>query len=118
LRKQRDSKNFLFCGEKIYLDSPRPPLYVVSACPKDRLAPVTWWFPIVGRMPYLGFFDLNSARVEKKELEAKDLDVSLGSAEAYRKNDQSIKETLVFLSCLAENEGEMLEKMRIEQASD
>jgi len=69
-------------------------------------------------MPYLGFFDLNSARVEKKELEAKDLDVSLGSAEAYRKNDQSIKETLVFLSCLAENEGEMLEKMRIEQASD
>lgn len=69
--------------EKIYLASPRPPVYVVSACPKDRLALVTWWFPIVGRMPYLGFFDLEKAQAEKDKLLAKDLDVSLGAAEAY-----------------------------------
>ncbi len=69
--------------EKIYMTSPRPPIYVVSACPKDRLVPVTWWFPIVGRMPYLGFFDLEKARAEKDRLLAKDLDVSLGEAEAY-----------------------------------
>lgn len=75
----KETRNY----EKIYLASPRPPVYVVSACPKDRLSPVTWWFPIVGRMPYLGFFDLEKARTEKNKLSAKDLDVSLGAAEAY-----------------------------------
>jgi len=75
----KETKNY----EKIYLASSRPPVYVISACPKDRLAPVTWWFPIVGRMPYLGFFDLETARAEKDKLLAKDLDVSLGAAEAY-----------------------------------
>jgi len=69
--------------ETVYLASPSPPLYVVSACPRDRLVPVTWWFPIVGRMPYLGFFDLDKARAEKNRLIEKDLDVSLGSAAAY-----------------------------------
>ncbi len=69
--------------EKIYLASPHPPIYLISACPRDRLEPVTWWFPIVGSMPYLGFFDLERARAEKKGLEARDLDVSLGSADAY-----------------------------------
>ena len=34
---------------------------VVSAAPKDQLAPVTWWFPIVGRVPYRGFFSLDDA---------------------------------------------------------
>ncbi|MGD2045333.1 MAG: aminopeptidase [Gemmatimonadota bacterium] len=32
-------------------------MLVVSAAPKDQLSPVTWWFPIVGRVPYRGFFD-------------------------------------------------------------
>ena len=27
---------------------------VVSAAQKDRLVPKTWWFPIVGRVPYKG----------------------------------------------------------------
>ena len=34
---------------------------VVSAAYKDRLVPKTWWFPIVGRMPYKGFFSLEDA---------------------------------------------------------
>jgi len=69
--------------ESVYLASRQQPIYSVSACPKDRLALVTWWFPIVGRVPYLGFFDRQKAETEKKRLLQKDLDVMLGRAEAY-----------------------------------
>ena len=35
---------------------------VVVAAPADRLEPVTWWFPIVGRISYRGYF--NPARAD------------------------------------------------------
>ena len=59
------------------------PVYTVSASAKDKLALVTWWFPAVGRVPYLGFFDLESAGRERDRLLAKDLDTFIGRAEAY-----------------------------------
>jgi predicted aminopeptidase len=43
-------------------------IYTVSASPKDLLSRVTWWFPVVGRVPYLGFFDLTEARAKGKSL--------------------------------------------------
>jgi predicted aminopeptidase len=67
----------------VYLKSRQDPIFVVSASPKDRLSRVTWWFPVVGRMPYLGFFDLTSAKAEKENLLSKDLDVHIGRAAAY-----------------------------------
>ena len=69
--------------ETIYLGSDQPPIYTLVAAPKDRLALVTWWFPVVGRMPYLGFFDLEKARKEKQRLVEKDLDVIIGRADAF-----------------------------------
>jgi len=69
--------------ETVYLRSNQSPIYVVSAAPKDQLRLTTWWFPVVGRMPYLGFFDLDRAKAEKKKLVEKDLDVLIGRAEAY-----------------------------------
>ena len=68
---------------KVYLKSRSHPIYTISACPKDRLERVTWWFPVVGRTPYLGFFDLQEARAEKAKLEKGGYDVFLGKAEAY-----------------------------------
>ena len=59
------------------------PVYTVSASPKDKLALVTWWFPVAGHVPYLGFFDLEAARRERDRLLAKDLDTFVGRAEAY-----------------------------------
>jgi predicted aminopeptidase len=64
--------------ETVYLESNKRPVYVVSASPKDRLARITWWFPVVGDMPYL-----EKAKAEKEELIKKDMDVILGMAEAY-----------------------------------
>ena len=67
----------------IYLESHTPPIYTVSACPKDKLKRILWWFPVVGEMPYLGFFKLKDAREEGKRLEKRGLDVSIGIAGAY-----------------------------------
>lgn len=69
--------------QTVYLKSRQSPIYTVSASPKDRLERITWWFPVVGRMPYLGFFDLKSANAEKEKLEEKDLDVMIGEGIAY-----------------------------------
>jgi predicted aminopeptidase len=69
--------------QAIYLESDQPTIYILSASPKDRLARISWWFPIVGDMPYLGFIDLEGARKEKDRLIKKELDVSIGVADAY-----------------------------------
>ena len=43
---------------------------VVSAAYRDTLKPYTWWFPIVGRVPYKGYFDFDAARRAAKGLSA------------------------------------------------
>ena len=67
----------------VNMESHQSPIFVVSASPKDRLAMITWWFPVVGKMPYLGFFDLESAKAEKEKLSKEDLDVIIGRGDAY-----------------------------------
>lgn len=65
---------------------PKPlknPIWNISAAPKDRLKPVTWWFPIVGNLPYLGYFDHDKAEAEKLKLEKEGNDVVLRSVAAY-----------------------------------
>ena len=69
--------------ETVFLKSGRDPIYTVSASPKDRLRQKTWDFPIVGEMPYLGFFDLEKAKEEGKKLSDENLDVFIGAAGAY-----------------------------------
>ncbi len=36
-------------------------VHVVMAAPRDSLDPYTWWFPIVGRVPYRGYFNESDA---------------------------------------------------------
>ncbi len=61
----------------------KPVSWVVTACRKDRFESYTWWFPIVGTVPYKGFFDRKDAVAQAKELEEAGYDVSMGSVGAY-----------------------------------
>jgi predicted aminopeptidase len=44
-------------------------VHVVTAAPRDRLQPYTWWFPIAGRVPYRGYFDADDAKALAGRLE-------------------------------------------------
>jgi predicted aminopeptidase len=56
---------------------------VVSAAYRDTLKPYTWWFPIVGRVPYKGYFDFTAARRAAKDLEADGFDVYVRPSDAF-----------------------------------
>jgi predicted aminopeptidase len=56
---------------------------VLSGAYPDRLAAYTWWFPIVGRVPYKGFFDFNAARDASAKLAREGLDVYLRPSPAF-----------------------------------
>lgn len=68
-----------------YVDLKRPAaVWVVQACAPLSFSVRRWWFPIVGSVPYLGFFDAASARAYARELEqAEALDVTVRTAAAY-----------------------------------
>ena len=56
---------------------------VVSASAKDSFTRYEWNYPIVGSMPYKGFFNVDDARKERAKLEKKDLDVWVRPVEAF-----------------------------------
>lgn len=56
---------------------------VLSAAYRDRLEPRTWWFPVVGRVPYRGFFDLDEALDEQASLEDEGFDTLLRPTSAF-----------------------------------
>lgn len=61
----------------------KPITYTVVACPKDSLDPYIWSFPIVGDLPYIGFFDKEDADEEAQRLRDEGYDVVVWPASAY-----------------------------------
>jgi len=56
---------------------------VVSACAKDSFKRHEWKYPVVGAMPYKGFFNVDDARTEQNKLEKKGLDVWIRGVDAF-----------------------------------
>src|SRR4029077_8773183 len=64
-----------------YVD--RPDLsYILTAAPRTELRPYTWWFLIVGRVPYKGYFSKADAAVAAKELEDDGYDTNIRTSAA------------------------------------
>jgi predicted aminopeptidase len=56
---------------------------VVSAAPEFELRWKTWWFPIVGRLPYKGYFQFDKALEQAGKLESEGYDVSVRPSAAF-----------------------------------
>lgn len=58
-------------------------IWVLSACPKTSLTPVTWWFPIAGKVPYKGFFDKEDGIAAAEAYQNLGYDYNLRSSPAF-----------------------------------
>lgn len=57
--------------------------WLLMASKKDAFELYTWWFPIVGTVPYKGFFSLEDAKNAAIELEEKGFETFIRPVEAY-----------------------------------
>ena len=56
---------------------------VLSAAYRDRLEAYRWWFPIVGRLPYKGFFRPSDALRARDDFQTRGFDTYLRPASAF-----------------------------------
>jgi predicted aminopeptidase len=56
---------------------------VLSAARKDRFEKVTWWFPIVGHVPYRGYFNPRAAERAAERMERRGYDTYLRPIAAF-----------------------------------
>jgi predicted aminopeptidase len=57
--------------------------WVVYAAPEFSVEGKTWWYPLVGRLEYRGYFSEKAAKEEAARLKALGYDVHVGGVEAY-----------------------------------
>ncbi|MCU0418402.1 MAG: aminopeptidase [Cyclobacteriaceae bacterium] len=69
----RDTDNY----QNVFDQQGQELLWVVTACEPFKLQPKLWKFPVVGAVPYKGFFEKERALNERKRLEAEGFDVSI-----------------------------------------
>lgn len=57
--------------------------HIVVAAPKTELRPYTWWFLIIGNVPYKGFFEKADAEAEAERLQADGYDTHIRTSAAF-----------------------------------
>ena len=57
--------------------------YVVFAAPATRLELVQWWYPVVGELPYRGYFSREEREAKAAELATQGFDVARSDVDAY-----------------------------------
>ncbi len=65
-----------------FLDGPAV-VYVVSAAPRTSLTPYQWTYPIMGALPYRGYFSLEEAEDEAQRIAERGLDVDVRPVATY-----------------------------------
>lgn len=76
LARSRNYRSYIDIGEG-------PVSWQLTAAARDRLEPVQWTYPVVGRFPYRGYFDLDRAKRDRDGLEARGFDTLLRPVGAY-----------------------------------
>ena len=67
-----------------YVDIERGPVsWNLVVCPKDRLEPLEWSYPVVGAVPYRGYFDRAKAEEARDQYVAEGYDTYLRPVGAY-----------------------------------
>ena len=67
-----------------YVQTETPVLtWIVQAAYKNELKLKTWWFPLIGEQPYLGFFQKNDALIEKEQLKKDNFDIKVSPVYAF-----------------------------------
>lgn len=75
----RPTKNY-----DTYVDLRRPAVvWVVSACEELSFSPKKWTFPLVGSVPYLGWFEKSDAEYHARELRSEGWESDVRTASAF-----------------------------------
>jgi len=75
----KDTKNY----RTVYDQKGKEVMWVVMASEPFRLKPKLWNFPVVGAVPYKGYFNKEDAKIERKNLEAEGFDVSVRNPQGW-----------------------------------
>ncbi len=75
----KDTKNY----KTVYDQRGQEVLWVVTACEPFQLKPKLWKFPIVGTVPYKGYFNKDEALTESKKLQQEGWDVSVRNPDGW-----------------------------------
>jgi predicted aminopeptidase len=82
-------------------------MYVVTAAEPFELKAHKWMFPILGEVPYKGFFDANNAKQEYYQMRKEGLDANIGGASGW--STLGWFKDPVLSSMLNQNEGDLAE---------
>jgi len=69
----KDTENY----KTLYDQHDQELMWVVQACEPFELSPKLWHFPVIGDLPYKGFFEKEKALAERKKLMNENYDVSV-----------------------------------------